>query len=152
MSSKKLSVAPELAPYQAHQAYIRLFKYKPLQQFDYLLCIHGDRGQNTRGEVAHLKICEAAYQAIAARFPVAELEANLFRSEFFVVAEVALGLAQAPLAEWLADFLFIVERNCQTLPALFLARIFERGCMSWYAVVLRFTTTARRSGWQARLS
>ncbi|MBO3272962.1 hypothetical protein [Hymenobacter defluvii] len=88
MSSKKLSGPTELAPYQGNKAYIRIFKYTPLNQFDHLLCIHGDRGQGTTGEVAHLKISRRAYNAIAQRFPVAERESNLFRSEYFTTGEV----------------------------------------------------------------
>ncbi|MDF7810932.1 hypothetical protein [Hymenobacter sp. YC55] len=92
MSSKKLSDPIELDAYREHQAFIRIFKYKPLNQFDHLLCIHGDRGQGTRGEVAHLKISETTYEAIASRFPIAERESNLFRSEFFTVEEVSTEL------------------------------------------------------------
>lgn len=92
MSSKKLSDQTELEAYRGHQAFIRIFKYKPLNQFDHLLCVHGDRGQGTKGEVAHLKISEAAYEAIALRFPIAERESNLFRSEFFTVEEVSAEL------------------------------------------------------------
>lgn len=99
MSSKKLSTPSELGPYQNHQAYIRIFKYKPLNQYDHLLCIHGDRGQGTTGEVAHLKISEGAYEAIALRFPIAERESNLFRSDFFAVAAVLPELQQEVPAE-----------------------------------------------------
>lgn len=99
MSSKKLSTPAELGAYQTHQAYIRIFKYKPLNQYDHLLCVHGDRGQGTTGEVAHLKISEVTYQAIAQRFPIAEREANLFRSEFFAVSQVVPELQQEVAAE-----------------------------------------------------
>lgn len=94
MSSKKLSTPDELGPYRANKAYIRIFKYIPLNQFDHLLCIHGDRGQGTTGEVAHLKISKEAYEAIALLFPIAERELNLFRSAFFPVEEVIAELSQ----------------------------------------------------------
>lgn len=99
MSSKKLSTPDELGSYRAHKAYIRTFKYTPLNQFDRLLCIFGDRGQGTTGEVAYLKISESAYEAIARRFPIAEREANLFRSDFFPVTEVSSELIQEASAE-----------------------------------------------------
>lgn len=98
MSSKKLSTPDELGPYRASKAYIRIFKYTPLNQFDHLLCIHGDRGQGTTGEVAHLKISESAYEAIAKRFPIAERESNLYRSEYFPVEEVSSELMQESAA------------------------------------------------------
>jgi hypothetical protein len=88
MSSKKLSLAADLAAYTEHQAYIRIFQYRPLNQYDHLVCVHGDRGQGTSGEVAHLKIAKSAYEAIAKRYPIAERESHLFRSDFFVVADV----------------------------------------------------------------
>jgi hypothetical protein len=94
MSSKKLSTPEDLNSYGANKAFIRIFKYAPLKQHDHLICVHGDRGQGTTGEVAHLKISEATYNAITERYPIAERESNLFRSEFFGVAEV-LGLVQA---------------------------------------------------------
>ncbi|MBO3272145.1 hypothetical protein [Hymenobacter defluvii] len=87
MSSKKLATAADLEYYRGHQAYIRTFKYTPLNQFDHLLCIHGDRGQGTTGEVAYLTISAAAYEAIAARFPIEDWELSLFRSEFFPVGK-----------------------------------------------------------------
>jgi hypothetical protein len=92
MSSKKLAAPTELEAYREHRAYIRIFKYKLLNQYDHLLCIHGDRGQGTAGEVAHLTIAESAYEAIALRFPIEERESNLFRSEFFVVEQVSAEL------------------------------------------------------------
>lgn len=98
MSSKKLATPDELGPYRANKAYIRTFKYTPLNQFDRLLCIFGDRGQGTTGEVAYLKISESAYEAIARRFPIAEREANLFRSDFFPVEEVSSELMQQSAA------------------------------------------------------
>ena len=92
MSSKKLTDPTQLDAYREHRAYIRIFKYTPLNQYDHLLCIHGDRGQGTAGEVAHLKIAESAYQAIALRFPIEERELNLHRSDFFTVEQVSLEL------------------------------------------------------------
>lgn len=94
MSSKKLSDSTELIAYRGHKAHIRIFKYTPLNQLDHLLCIHGDRGQGTTGEVAHLKISKEAYEAIALLFPIAERELNLFRSAFFPVEEVIAELSQ----------------------------------------------------------
>ncbi|SNC62319.1 hypothetical protein SAMN06265337_0646 [Hymenobacter gelipurpurascens] len=94
MSSKKLSTSEDLNSYGANKAYIRIFKYAPLNQYDHLICVHGDRGQGTTGEVAHLKISEATYNAIAELYPIAERESNLFRSEFFEVAQV-LALVHA---------------------------------------------------------
>ena len=51
MSSKKLTQSADLNAYSAKKAYIRIFKYSPLNQFDHLICVHGDRGQGTSGEV-----------------------------------------------------------------------------------------------------
>lgn len=102
MSPKKLTTAADLNYYRGHQAYIRTFKYTPLNQFDHLLCIHGDWGQGTTGEVAYFILSAAAYDAIAARFPVEERELGLHRSDFFAVGEV-LALVQlespAPASE-----------------------------------------------------
>ncbi|UOQ69237.1 hypothetical protein MUN86_27680 (plasmid) [Hymenobacter volaticus] len=64
--------------------------------------------------MAHLKISESAYQTIAERFPIAEREVNLFRSEFFVVAAVTSDLlltntkyemALKKLFEWVMGFI-----------------------------------------------
>jgi hypothetical protein len=100
MSSKKLSQSADLNAYAANKAYIRIFKYSPLKQFDHLICVEGDRGQGAKGEVAHLKISEAAYNAIAKQYPIAERESFLFRSDFFVVADVLeLVVANTPVVE-----------------------------------------------------
>ncbi|WP_045689057.1 hypothetical protein [Hymenobacter sp. AT01-02] len=93
MSSKKQSTPDELNAYGVYKAYIRIFKYSPLKQFDHLICVHGDRGQGTTGEVAHLTVSEEAYNAIAERYPVDLREAGLARSDFFQVSDV-LGLVQ----------------------------------------------------------
>jgi hypothetical protein len=98
MSSKKLSIPTDLVAYTDHKAYIRIFKYKPLNQYDHLLCVHGDRGQGTSGEIAHLKIAESAYEAIAEHFPIAERESHLFRSDFFMVADVFSLVQQEAIA------------------------------------------------------
>jgi hypothetical protein len=94
MSSKKLSTPEDLTSYGANKAFIRIFKYAPLKQYDHLICVHGDRGQGTTGEVAHLKISEETYNAIAELYPIAERESNLYRSEFFDVSKV-LPIAQS---------------------------------------------------------
>lgn len=99
MSSKKLSTPDDLNAYRHNKAYIRIFKYKPLNQYDHLICVDGDRGQGTTGEVAYLVISEASYQAIAERYPIAEREAGLNRSELFEVGGVLdLVQVEAPAA------------------------------------------------------
>ncbi|UOG77619.1 hypothetical protein MTX78_24975 (plasmid) [Hymenobacter tibetensis] len=95
ISAKKLSLPDNLTAYGTNKAYIRIFKYTPLKQFDHLICINGDRRQGTTGEVAHLKISEKVYNAIAERYPIAQREAGLKRSELFVVADVLELVASA---------------------------------------------------------
>ncbi|WP_426491082.1 hypothetical protein [Hymenobacter sp. 102] len=102
MSSKKLSTPDDLNAYASNRAFIRIFKYKPLNQYDHLICIDGDRGQGTTGEVAYLIISEAAYNAIAELHPIAQREAGLNRSELFEVGSIidlVKALTPAPATE-----------------------------------------------------
>lgn len=98
VSSKKLNTPEELNAYTSHKAFIRIFKYKPLNQYDHLICVHGDRGQGALGEIAYLIITEDSYNDIAQRYPIAQREAGLFRSDFFEVGEVLeLVKVEAPI-------------------------------------------------------
>ncbi|SNC77641.1 hypothetical protein SAMN06265337_4240 [Hymenobacter gelipurpurascens] len=97
MSPKKLSSPADLPAYADHQAFIRVFQYKPLNQFDQLICVHGDRGQGTRCEMAHLKISVSAYEAIAEHFLLAERESNLIRSNYLFFGQVPSLVQHSPV-------------------------------------------------------